>query len=79
MGDAGEGGPDVHYRAPRKACAADTPVFDRGSRDYSLSSKRGRPQAVFRRTANDLRPCTRNVTAALMGDPGPGRSALDQV
>jgi hypothetical protein len=34
---------------------------------------------IFRRVASDRRPPRGNVTAILMGDPPPGRSALDKL
>lgn len=57
------------------------PVFDRGQhREPLLDELFGGsvPFPIFHRTAADRRPARNTVTAAICGDPAPGRSAQDR-
>lgn len=57
------------------------PVFDRGqAREPMLDELFGGsvPFPIFHRTAVDRRPPRNTVTAAICGDPAPGRSAQDR-
>lgn len=58
-----------------------TPVFDAGcTPDGRLRINAGAQDGlIFHRNARDARTPRRIVTAALMGDPQPGRSAQDKL
>ena len=54
-------------------------VFDRGREPVNIAPHPPCAFPGFRRTAADARAPRRVVTAVLMGDPGPGRSAQDDL
>lgn len=57
----------------------DVPVMDKGRKLVPDHARASTNVCIdIRRTSRDSRPPRRVLTAALMGDPKPGRSAQDQ-
>jgi hypothetical protein len=64
-----------------KVQAADRPIFDRSRSGVAPDPRKGfsfGAHSTFHRTAADRRPPSSNTTAVILGDPRPGRSALDR-
>jgi hypothetical protein len=68
-----------HWPSNNHAAFSERTVFDRGHDRQMIEGRNyhGYEAGFMRRTSRDGQPARRVVTAAVLGDPPPGRSAQD--